>query len=86
MLHLAPDSPRFSDDLDLFHDLEDSVARSAEADAAALRAAGYELSWLLRTPSFHRALVTAAGQQLKVEWAHTGCVRGAWPTVSPYRQ
>ena len=75
VLHLAPDSPRFSDDLDLFHDLEDSVARSAEADAAALRAAGYELSWLLRTPSFHRALVTAAGQQLKVEWAHDSAYR-----------
>ena len=37
-------------DLDLFHDLEDSIARSAEADAAALGGAGYDLSWLLRTP------------------------------------
>ena len=75
VLHLAPDSPRFSEDLDLFHDLEDSVAQSAEADAETLRAAGYELSWLLRTPSFHRALVTAAGEQLKIEWAHDSAFR-----------
>ena len=75
VLHLAPDSPRFSEDLDLFHDLEDSVAQSAETDAATLRAAGYELSWLLRTPSFHRALVTAAGEQLKIEWAHDSAFR-----------
>ena len=75
VLHLSPDSPRFSDDLDLFHDLEDSVAQSAEADAATLRAAGYELSWLLRTPSFHRAVVTAGGQQLKIEWAHDSAYR-----------
>ena len=52
VLHIAEDTPRFSDDLDLFHDLEDSVARSAETDAATLRAAGYEVSWLLQTPSF----------------------------------
>ena len=75
VLHLAPDSPRFSEDLDLFHDLEDSVAQSAEADAATLRAAGYEISWLLRTPSFHRAVVRTAGRQLKVEWAQDSAFR-----------
>ena len=75
VVHLAPDSPRFSNDIDLFHDLEDSVAESAEADATTLRAAGYELSWLLRTPTFHRALVTAAGEQLKLEWAHDSAYR-----------
>ena len=75
VLHIAEDTPRFSDDLDLFHDLEDSVAQSAETDAATLRAAGYELSWLLRTPSFHRAVVTASGRQLKIEWAHDSAYR-----------
>ena len=40
-----------------------------------MHAAGYELSWLLRTPSFHRALVTAAGRQLKIEWAHDSAYR-----------
>ena len=31
VLHRAEDTPRYSADLDLFHDLEDSVARSADA-------------------------------------------------------
>ena len=75
VLHLAPDTPRYSEDLDLFHDLEDSVAQSAETDAATLRAAGYELTWLLRTPSFHRAVVSAADEQLKIEWAHDSAYR-----------
>ena len=75
VLHIAEDTPRFSDDLDLFHDLEDSVAQSAETDAATLRAAGYEVSWLLQTPSFYRALVTEDGQQLKIEWAHDSAYR-----------
>ena len=75
VLHRFPDTPRFSEDVDLFHDLEDSVAQSAEMDAATLRAAGHAVSWLLRTPTFHRAVVTAAGQELKIEWAHDSAFR-----------
>ena len=75
VLHRDADTPRFSDDLDLFHDVEDSVARSAEADAATLHATGYTVSWLLRTPTFHRALVTLNGEQLKIEWAHDSAYR-----------
>ena len=75
VLHRDAYTPRFSDDLDLFHDVEDSVAQCAEADAATLRAAGYTFSWLLRTPTFHRALVTLDGEQLKIEWAHDSAYR-----------
>ena len=75
VLHRAEDTPRYSADVDLFHDLEDSVARSAEADAATLRAAGYDLSWLLRTPTFHRAVVSTDRQPLKIEWAHDSAFR-----------
>ena len=75
VLHRAENTPRYSADLDLFHDLEDAVARSAEADAATLRAAGYELSWLLRTPTFHRAVVGVDRQALKIEWAQDSAVR-----------
>ena len=75
VLHRAEDTPRYSADLDLFHDLEDSVARSAEADAATLRAAGCEFSWLLRTPTFHRAVVRVDRQALKIEWAQDSAFR-----------
>jgi len=75
VLHRGEDSPRFSQDLDFFHDVADSVAQSAELDAATLRKAGYDFVWLLRTPVFHRAVVTVAGQQLKIEWAQDSAFR-----------
>ncbi len=75
VLHRAEDTPRFSQDIDLFHDVEDSVALSAELDAATLRGAGYGLTWLLRTPTFHRAVVTVSGQPLKIEWAQDSAFR-----------
>jgi hypothetical protein len=75
VLHRDRNSPRFSQDIDLFHDVEDSIARCAEQDATTLRDAGYRLEWTLRTPTFHRAVVTVDAQQLKVEWAQDSVFR-----------
>ena len=75
VLHRAEDTPRYSADLDLFHDLEDSVARCAETDAATLTDAACELSWLLRTPTFHRAVVRVDERALKIEWAQDSAFR-----------
>ncbi len=75
LLHRDSDSPRFSQDVDLFHDLADSVAVCAEADAASLHDEGYDLTWLLRTPTFHRAVIAAEGAQLRIEWAQDSAFR-----------
>ena len=75
VLHRDDDTPRFSRDLDFFHDVADSVAQSAETDATTLRDAGYEFYWLLRTPSFHQAIISMAGEQLKIEWAQDSAFR-----------
>jgi hypothetical protein len=75
VLHRAETTPRFSLDLDLFHDLEESVARCAEADAATLEGAGHEVSWLLRTPAFHRAVTRSPAGSLRIEWAHDSAFR-----------
>jgi len=75
VLHRDRKSPRFSQDIDLFHDVEDSIARCAEQDAVTLRDAGYHIEWTLRTPTFHRAVVTVDAQQLKVEWAQDSAFR-----------
>lgn len=75
VLHRDSDTPRFSQDVDLFHDLEESVALCAEADAATLCDAGYELRWLLRTRAFYRAVLSAEGQQLRIEWAQDSAFR-----------
>jgi len=40
-----------------------------------LQAAGYRLEWLLRTPSFYRAVVMVQQQQLKLEWAQDSAFR-----------
>ncbi|MDA0578526.1 MAG: hypothetical protein O3B24_10565 [Verrucomicrobia bacterium] len=75
VLHSKENTPRFSQDLDFFHDAADSVARSAELDAATLLAAGYPFAWLLRTPAFYRAVVTVRDQSLKLEWAQDSAFR-----------
>ena len=75
MLHRASSSPRFSQDIDLFHDLAEQVSLCAEKDAEALTAAGYKVEWLLRTGTFRRAIVTIRGEQVKMEWAQDSAFR-----------
>ena len=84
VLHREPDTPRFSRDLGLFHDLADSVAPSAETDAATLGEAGFELTWLLRAPAFLRAVLSRDGGQLRIEWAQDTTSAGtAFTTPTP---
>ena len=73
--HRRDDSPRFSQDLDYFHDLESKVAECAEQDAATLLAAGFKLEWSLRTPAFHRAVVSDATEKVRIEWAQDSAFR-----------
>lgn len=75
VIHRDVDTPRFSQDLDFFHDIADSITQSADQDAASLSRAGYDVSWLLRTAAFHRAVITAGKQQLKIEWAQDSAFR-----------
>lgn len=75
VIHRNADTPRFSQDLDFFHDIADSIAQSADRDAASLIRAGYGVSWLLRSPTFHRAIVTTGKQQLKIEWTQDSAFR-----------
>ena len=43
VLNAAPDSPRFSKDFDIFHEVAEEVALASEADAASIRAAGFSV-------------------------------------------
>lgn len=69
VVNQRPDSPRFSEDLDFFHDAEEAVARCAALDADALLAHGYELSWTLRRPGFHRAVASKDADTVRLDWA-----------------
>jgi len=75
VLNASADSPRYSKDLDIFHDVEASVVTSAETDAATLRQSGYEVEWLLRQPMFQRAEVARSGNRLLVEWVFDSAFR-----------
>ena len=75
VLNVEAESPRYSKDLDIFHDVEASVVTSAETDAATLRQAGYKVEWLLRQPLFQRAEVVRGGNRLLVEWLFDSAFR-----------
>ncbi len=75
VLHRSATSPRYSQDLDLFHDIADRIAQCAEQDARTLTDAGYEIEWSMRTPTFYRAVVTVEQRKLKMEWAQDSTFR-----------
>jgi hypothetical protein len=61
-------SPRYSGDIDIFHDREEGVAKASEADIAVLDGKGFTSRWLRREPGFHAAIVAKGGQDMKLEW------------------
>jgi hypothetical protein len=66
---------RFSDDLDIFHDVAASVAASAEADEQSLRAAGYAVSWILRGEGIVRAEATRGSDRVRLDWTTDSAFR-----------
>jgi hypothetical protein len=74
-MHFAPNSVRYSDDLDFFHDSEERVAAAFEQDRATLEAAGYDVGVELTLPGLVRAVVTRSGDATRVEWAHDSAWR-----------
>jgi hypothetical protein len=68
-------SPRFSADLDLFHDAAESVAVCAAADAEALMKGGYTVEWQIRQPGYYRAQASRGADSLKLEWCSDSAFR-----------
>ncbi len=60
--------PRFSADLDIFHDREARVAGAAMADTELLSNSGYEVIWLRQQPAIYSAVVRHDGEETKLEW------------------
>jgi hypothetical protein len=77
---LNQDMPRFSADIDLFHDREERVALVAEQDGEALRAAGYEVIWLRRLPMICTAEIAKGGASTRLEWVADSDFR-FFPTI-----
>lgn len=74
-MHFAPNSVRYSDDLDFFHDSEERVAEAFAADRTHLEGAGYEVDVALSLPGFVRAVVRRGEDATRVDWAHDSAWR-----------
>ncbi len=74
-MHFAPNSARYSDDLDFFHDSEVRVASAFAADRGHLERAGYTIRVELSLPGFVRAMVSRDGGATRVDWAHDSAWR-----------
>lgn len=68
-------SPRYSADLDFFHDAAENARLSAEKDAALLIQNGYDVEWSLREANMHRAFIRHGADGLKLEWCHDSAFR-----------
>jgi hypothetical protein len=80
-LHRAPNSKRYSNDLDYFHDSEERVAAAFEADREALQKGGFSVMVEMSQRGFIRAVVARGQNATKIEWAHDS----AWRFMPPIR-
>jgi hypothetical protein len=74
-LHLEPNSTRYSNDLDYFHDAVERVAEAFVEDERTLRAAGHDVVVDTRLGGYIRATVSRGADRTKVEWAHDSAWR-----------
>lgn len=62
------DGPRFSRDIDIFHDSDERLAAIADHDASIIMESGLELSWLRSRGSERTALIGGLEDQTQLEW------------------
>lgn len=76
VLHQAADSPRRSQDVDVFHDAPELLLAAYEMDVAALLSAGFQVEPVGRVqPEFRRAVITRGKDQTKIEWVQDAMFR-----------
>lgn len=74
-IHIEPQTRRYSNDLDYFHDSVERVAEAFEQDERLLRQSGHTVTADMRLPGYVRATVSRATDGTKVEWAHDSAWR-----------
>jgi len=75
ILHRADESPRASQDIDLFHDTEESIVDAVRRDSETLRQHGYRVEPGPPQPTFQRALIFSGNQDTKLEWVFDSAFR-----------
>lgn len=74
-LNYALGSPRFSEDIDIFHDVEEAVIKASDLDVKCLEAAGFLVERQIWTPLFRRIAASKLSESVKVEWAQDSAWR-----------
>jgi hypothetical protein len=74
-MHFEPQSFRFSEDLDYFHDLLEKVTQAFELDKKTLSEHGYKIETEIFTPAYIRALVRHKKEICKIEWSRDSAWR-----------
>jgi hypothetical protein len=59
---------RFSADIDIFHDREESLEGSVAQDVQALTKAGYRIAWKRQTQLIHQAIITKEDDGTEIDW------------------
>ncbi len=85
---LNRDLPRLTGDIDIFHDVEDAVRTSFDADARTLLAAGYSVEddpalRHLTSPLFIERVVAQGVNATRLQWAADSAVRFLPPVPDP---
>jgi hypothetical protein len=65
---LNRNAPRYSEDIDVFHDREERVAAAARDDTEAINRAGYRVAWLRQLPLIYTAEIAAKDAATRLEW------------------
>jgi hypothetical protein len=65
---LNRDAPRYSGDIDIFHDREERVLQAAQQDATLLQENGYRIEWTRREPALQALLASRNREATKLEW------------------
>jgi len=69
------EGPRFSDDIDIFHDSEARLESAAKDDTAALTAAGYSVTWESVREGKRDSTVARGGDAMPLEWVTDAAFR-----------
>ena len=78
-IHFEPQSIRFSNDLDYFHDTEKRVSEAYKADEELLIKNEYKIQIEITLPGYIRITVLKDDNSTKIEWAHDT----AWRFMPP---
>ena len=72
---LTRNAPRYSEDIDVFHDREDRVTQAVQQDTVILQEHGFSLQWLRREFTFYSVLIRRnvssdlkSDEATKLEW------------------